>query len=154
MNEDILTKVHVDLPGHEEMGGESFWAEDLGNDLYRLRNVPFYAYGLSFYDVVYARADSEEVKPSILRVHEYGGHKTLRVVFLDEDSSEQRTNRLKQLNEFKAYHENANGYLFAIDVEPEGNYGRVYDLLSKWENDGILSFETCEARGESGFCND
>ena len=44
MNDEKLVKVHLDLPDNEDVGGESFWAEDLGNDLYRIRNNPFYAY--------------------------------------------------------------------------------------------------------------
>jgi hypothetical protein len=33
-----LTKVHVELPDHRAIGGESMWAADLGGDLYELRN--------------------------------------------------------------------------------------------------------------------
>ena len=116
-----------------------------------MRNTPFYAYGLNFYDIVYAKAQAEDLKPSILKVHEYGGHKTLRVIFLDEASAEERSGRLKELNKYKAYHENANGILFAIDVEPGGDYGAVCDILYKWENEGVLSYETCEAREGCGF---
>ncbi len=71
MSEDDLTKIHVDLPNNEDVGGESLWAEELGNNLYRLRNVPFNAYGLNFHDVVYAKSESDELKPSILKVHQY-----------------------------------------------------------------------------------
>ena len=84
MNEENLTKIHLDLPRNEEVGGESFWAEDLGDDLYRMRNTPFYAYGINFDDIVYAKAQSEDLKPSILKVHEYSGHKTLRVIFSED----------------------------------------------------------------------
>ena len=151
MSEDNLTKIHLDLPRNEEVGGESFWAENLGDDLYRLRNTPFHAYGINFYDIVYAKAQSEDLKPSILKVHEYSGHKTLRVIFLDKASAEERSARLKELNKYKAYHENADGTLFAIDVEPDGDYGAVCDMLHKWENEGVLSYETCEAREGFGF---
>jgi len=151
MSEDNLVKIHLDLPGNEEVGGESFWAEDLGNDLYRMRNTSFYAYGINFYDIVYAKTDSDELKPSILKIHEYGGHKTLRVIFLDKASVEERVARLKTLEKFNAYLENANGTLFAIDVEPEGNYVGVCDELFQWESEGILSYETCESRDGGGF---
>ena len=151
MSEDNLTKIHLDLPRNEEVGGESFWTENLGDDLYRLRNTPFHAYGINFYDIVYAKAQSEDLKPSILKVHEYSGHKTLRVIFLDKASAEERSARLKELNKYKAYHENADGTLFAIDVEPDGDYGAVCDMLHKWENEGVLSYETCEAREGFGF---
>ncbi len=151
MTEDNLTKIHLNLPRNKEVGGESFWAEELGNGLYRMRNTPFHAFGINFYDIVYAKSASDELKPSIIRVHEYCGHKTLRVIFLDSASPEERAEKLSELNKFKAYHENANGTLFAIDVEPEGDYGAVCDILYKWENEGILSYETCETREGFGF---
>ena len=151
MNDENLVKIHLDLPNNDGVGGESFWAEDLGNNLYRLRNVPFHAYGINFYDTVYAKSDSEDLKPSIKRIHEYSGHKTLRVIFTDKSTKEERISRLKELNKFHVYHENANGSLFAIDIEPEGDYGAVCDLLYKWENENILSYETCEARVEGRF---
>jgi len=151
MTEENLTKIHLDLPRNEEVGGESFWAEDLGNNLYRMRNTPFHAYGINFYDIVLAKPESDDLKPSILKVHEYCGHKTLRVIFLNQESAQERASLLSQLNQFKAYHENADGTLFAIDVEPEGNYGEVCNWLYRWENEGILSYETCEAREGLGF---
>jgi hypothetical protein len=151
MTEDNLTKIHLDLPRNEDVGGESFWAEDLGKNLYRLRNTPFYAYGINFYDIVYAKAESSELKPSILKVQEYCGHKTLRVIFLDQATIDERVERLNQLHQYKAYHENANDILFAIDIEPDGNYGSVCDLLFTWENEGVLSYETCEASTEGRF---
>lgn len=151
MSEENLTKILLELPRSEQVGAESLWAEDLGNDLYRIRNTPFHAYGINFYDIVYAKAKSKSLRPSILKVHEYCGHRTLRVIFLDDASSEERAARLSKLNEFKAYHENANGTLFAIDVEPDGDYGAICDALYTWEKDGVLSYEACEAREGFGF---
>jgi hypothetical protein len=151
MNEENLTKVHVDLSGSEGVGGESLWAEDLGENLYRIRNVPFHAYGLNFYDVVFAKSQSEELKPSVLRVHKPSGHKTLRVIFTDNSSHEERITKLKELNKYKAYHENSDGKLFAIDIEADGDYGAVCDILYAWENQGVLSYETCESRREGSF---
>ncbi len=151
MSEEKLTKIHVDLPNNEGVGGESLWAEELGNDLYRIRNVPFNAFGLNFHDIVYAKSQSDELKPSVLKVHQYSGHKTLRVIFTDDSTDEERITKLKELNKYKAYHENANGVLFAIDVEVGGDYGAVCDVLYEWEAQGVLSYETCEARNEGRF---
>lgn len=146
-----MVKVHVDLPNGDDVSGESLWAEDMGQNLYRIRNVPFHAYGLNFYDIVYAKARVEDLKPSILRVQEASGHKTLRVIFLDESCKDDRVALLKRLQVHEAYFENANDTLFAIDVEPEGDYGAVCDLLHEWEKDGVLSYETCEARRPDSF---
>jgi uncharacterized protein DUF4265 len=81
--DEKLTKVHVELPNNPDLGGESMWAVDLGDDLYELRNVAFQAYGLNFGDVVRATSDSPALKPEIRRVEERSGHRTLRVLFAE-----------------------------------------------------------------------
>jgi hypothetical protein len=58
------------------------WAEPLGGDRYRLQNVPFYAYGLSFDDVVSARQIGGQL--FVQDVVERGGHSTYRI-FLSQD---------------------------------------------------------------------
>ena len=151
MSEEALTKVHIDLPNHWRAGGESFWAEDLGNNLYRLRNVPFLAYGLNFYDVVEAIADSPDLKPEIRRVVEFGGHRTLRLYFEGDVETERQAELLESLNSHSAYYERGDSVFVAIDVEPDGNYQAVFDQLLEWEKSGLLAFESCEARQEGSF---
>jgi len=151
MADEALTKIHLDLPLHWGTGGESLWAEDLGGDLYRVRNVPFYAYGLNFADVVRATSDQPHLKPEVREVVERSGHRTLRVSFEESYPEDSRVELLKKLNEHKAYFERATSSYFAIDVEPEGSYEKVYDELMRWEGAGFLFFETCEERVPGSF---
>jgi len=78
---DSLTKVHIDLPNHWATDGESLWALPLGNDLYEIRNSPFYAYGLNWGDVVRATTDNLTLKLEVRSVVTPSGNKTLRVFF-------------------------------------------------------------------------
>jgi len=78
-------------------------------------------------------------------------HRTLRVIYLDERTEDERVEHLKQLNRMHAYFEGNSGRLFAIDVEPEGDYGAVCDQLWAWETAGILEYETCEAQVPGSF---
>jgi Domain of unknown function (DUF4265) len=143
-----LTKVHVPLLANPHTGGEALWAKDLGDDLFELRNVPFYAYGLNFYDVVLAVSPAPDQKPSVLQVVKRGGHRTLWVTFTDQRSSAERGELLKELNVWKAYYEGADGTYFAIDVEPGGDYAAVTSRLSSWQALGLLEFHSGE---EGGF---
>lgn len=127
------------------------WAEDLGSDLYRIRNVPFFAYGLNFYDVVRATAGSPDLKPEIRDVVEPSGHKTLRMLFPKSVEREEQARLLDSLEKHKAYYERATATHIAVDIEPEGSYDDVYDQLQQWEDAGLLSFETCEARIDGSF---
>lgn len=125
MSEENLTKLHIDLPQHWATGGESLWAEKLGSDQYRIRNVPFFAYGLNFYDIVRATADSPDLKPQIREVVEPSGHKTLRLFFANSIDRDEQVKLLESLHAHNAYYERATDIHVAIDIEPDGSYEEV-----------------------------
>jgi hypothetical protein len=149
--EEKMVKIHIDLPNHRRINGESMWALPLGADRYQVKNVPFFAYGLNFDDTVEAIAPEPGTKPEIRRIVEPGGHRTIRVSFEAQTPREQRGPLLEQLNAHKASFENANGTLYAIDVEPEGDYDAVREQLDDWQREGLLDYETCEARVPGSF---
>ena len=60
---------------------ETLWATSLGNDEYRLENSPFYAYSVSWEDVVFAPFDPAEERATFLRVVRKSGNRTVRVIF-------------------------------------------------------------------------
>ena len=108
MTHGPLTKVHVDLPNHWAAGGESFWAAELGGDRYRIENVPCYAYGLNYHDVVEAKAAAPDLKPSVLRVVERSGHRTIRILFGKDVAEEDRLVRLRSLDDLHVSFERCN----------------------------------------------
>jgi len=146
-----MVKIHIDLPNHRRTKGEFLWALPLGGDRYQVKNVPFFAYGLNFEDTVEAIAPEPGTKPEIRRIAEWGGHRTIRVSFEEQTPKERRGPLLERLNAHKAYFENADGTLYAIDVEPEGDYDAVRKQLDDWLREGILDYETCEARAPGSF---
>ena len=148
MKEEGLEKIYIDLSNHWAIGGESFWATPLGNDLFRLENIPFYAYGLNFHDVVRATADSNEHKPEIREVIEPSGHRTFRVYFEKAVNREKQEQILDSMRNLTVSYERANEIYFSLDMEPEGDYQAVFDKLDELERNNILGFETCDARIE------
>ena len=82
MSSDPTAKVLFRVPGED--GGatvETLWAVPLGNDLYQLDNSPFFAYGVSWQDVVLAPQDPQEQMPTFQSVAERSGNRTVRVIF-------------------------------------------------------------------------
>lgn len=77
--------------------------------------------------------------------------KHLELLFTDKSSKEEIINKLKELDRLKAYFENADDVLLEIDIETEGDYESECNQLYQWENEGILSYETCEASAEGKF---
>jgi hypothetical protein len=151
MNEEGLEKIHIDLPNHWAIGGESLWAEPLGNDLYKIENIPFYAYGLNFQDIVRATPDSDKFILEIRELIEPNGHRTFRVFFNKSIEREQQENILDSMMEFGITYERADKIYVALDLKPDGNYKAIYDKLDELLEKDILAFETCEARIEGSF---
>ena len=151
MSTENLEKIHIDLPNHWAIGGESMWATPLGNDLFRIENIPFFAYGLNFLDVVKATSDSVELIPEIRNVVTVSGHRTYRIMFDKEVLREKQVSLLEALECYDAAYERANATDIAIDIKPGGDHLSVYDKLDKYEEQKYLSFETCEARVEGSF---
>ncbi len=149
--EDSLTKVHIDLPNHWATGGESMWALPLGDDLYEIRNAPFYAYGINWGDVVRAYSDDPDLKPEVREVVKCSGNKTLRVFFNERLSEEGQESVLSSLQYLDLSWERATERLVAIDIHPEANYQAICDKLWELEQKEILEYETCEARVLGSF---
>ena len=149
--EEGLEKIHIDLPNHWAIGGESMWAKPLGNDLYRIENVPFYAYGLNFHDIVRATPDSDDQIPEIRELIETGGHRTFRVIFPKGSSREDQSKTLESLTDLGVTHERCDKIYVALDLEPESDYGMVYDKLEELLDQDVLTFETCEQKLEGSF---
>jgi hypothetical protein len=135
-----LVKVFVELYD-SPFETESFWAKPRGSDLYELRNSPWYAFDLHFGDVVRAIPDRPGEKPRITEVVHRSGHKTLRVRFPAEVGESERLEMLQSLHPWRGFHENCNGRLYAVDIEPDGDYEAVCDQLSAWEQAGRLKYE-------------
>jgi len=149
--DDALTKVHVDLPNHWATGGESLWARPMGDDRYAIENIPFYAYDLNYGDIVEARAAAPELKPSVLRVVERSGHRTIRVFFQDSVTEEERTRHLRSLDDMHVTFERCKERYYALDLAPEASIDAVRDRLDEFAAGGVLEYETCEARVDGSF---
>ncbi len=150
-DDDSLTKVHIDLPNHWATGGESLWALPLGDDLYEIRNSPFYAYGINWGDVVRAHSDDPELKPEVREVVAPSGNRTLRVFFNRTLTQEEQDSVLSSLEYLDLSWERADDYYVAIDIHPQSNYQTVCDKLWELEQKGTLEYETCEARIPGSF---
>ena len=102
----------------EDENVETLWADRVGPDLYRLDNSPFWAYGVSWRDVVEAHPDPGGML-RMSRVVEKSGHRTVRVIFdpgVDESPGAQAI--LAGVQEIGASYEGMNPRYVAIDIPP------------------------------------
>ena len=134
-----LVKIHIDLPGRKDIGGESLWAKPLAGGKYEIRNSPWYAYDIHWGDIVRAESPGARSKPEFKKVVKRSGHKTLRVIF---DKKAGMAAILKKLNGLGATYEHAHGRFYAVDIEPSVDYKAVCNFLWSHEQDGQLNYET------------
>jgi hypothetical protein len=151
MDDSELVKIYIDLPNHWAIGGESVWASQVGKDLYKIENVPFYAYGLNFHDIVRAIPMSDDEIPTATELIALSGHRTFRVFFQNHINKEAQEETLDSMKHLTVSYERCNSIYFSLDLKPEADYPKVYDQLAELELQDILAFETCEAREDGSF---
>ena len=98
---------------------ETLWATKLEGDNYQLDNSPFYAYSVSWQDIVFAPYDQDEDFPTFQHVVSKSGHRTIRIIFNppveDGNSSDQLLQGVVALG---CTYEGADRGYMSIDIPP------------------------------------
>jgi hypothetical protein len=135
-----LTKVTVNLDPQECHGfaTETLWAESFGQGRYRIRNAPFYAFGISNEDIVLC---SEEGGLIVFqRVLIRGNHSTYRLKLTNSSINDLEFLEFwKPLEALGCTFEE--GPILSVDVPPNADIYVVYALFEAGENCGVWEFE-------------
>jgi hypothetical protein len=118
---------------------ETMWACDLGEDRYRLDNCPFYAYGVSLHDIVYAPLDPTEEFPTFRSVVSKSGNRTIRVIFDPPLAAGNESERkLGELRALGCDCERATSSYVVLNIPPSIDLAGVADNLIRlgltWEH--------------------
>jgi hypothetical protein len=140
---EAFVKVAVNLPPSDWHAHalETMWAEHIGHDRYRLQNVPFYAYGLSFDDLLKAKEIGGQL--IVQDVIERSGHSTYRM-FLAKGVNVDDERFLKMwrpLEKLGVTYEQANERLLGLDVPKSTDIQQTYELLQRGEAAAMWDFE-------------
>jgi hypothetical protein len=139
-----LVKVHFELPEPDMgVGGESLWAAPLGNDLYELRNSPWHARQVNWFDVVEARPEADDKWPEFVKVHKRSGHRTVHLYILDlGQPSKDRI--LQRCNQLGATYENMDGRMYALDFAPDIEVAPAIEYLTSLQEQELLDWRINE----------
>ena len=117
---------------------ETPWAKEVGENLYELDNLPWYAYGVSCGDIVEATSDTNEL-PEFRRVVRKSGNRTVRVV-LEPPANESPASKaiLDRLVAMGCGYEGINHSHIAVNIPPAVDLDEVREFLSStgqnWEH--------------------
>ncbi len=130
--------VYKDLEGN--IAEEIVWAKALGNGLYQIDNIPFYAPNVSYNDIV--TVENDEGLLYFDGLERSSGHSTIQVVFFDESKVK---NVLEELVLLGCKWEGMEGKpYYAIDVSPDIHYADVRNILNQAFEAKFLDYkESC-----------
>ncbi|KAB1153394.1 DUF4265 domain-containing protein [Tenacibaculum aiptasiae] len=115
----------------DEFGVESIWTTSLGNDVYRIENIPFYAKEYAYKDLVKVKKINDSLYVDVL--YEESGNSVIRILFNEEDLDlkQEVTSELERLG---CGWEGSNiDRLISINVPKNIDYSEVEDFLIKGE---------------------
>ena len=142
MPQSEYVKIHItfDPRCYGMPGSETMWAEPLGDDLFKVNNVPFFAYGISNGDVVRCKEREviEVVRPS--------GNRTLRVKFNNTLTQEQMQAIYEAIVGLGGEVEPGFPGLISINVPPAVDYDTLVSFLEGSDHADMLAFETGDER--------
>jgi hypothetical protein len=133
-NAKILFRVESD--DDDSTYVETLWAYNLGDDMFRLDNFPYYAYGVSWHDVVYAPHDPDEQRATFKHVVSKSGNRTIRIIFEKPvENGNESQELLDNLVEIGCSFERANTRFIAVNIPPLVDLGEVVEILDQANED-------------------
>jgi hypothetical protein len=135
-----MVEVTFELPPeHLPMRTESMWAQQVGPDLFVLRNSPFHVEGVSFLDTV--RAELRGAEWFFVGVHARSGRSTFRVFRTGAAPSDPWPATLARLKRLGCLVEGADEDWAAIDVPASADVLAVVMELRRGEREGRWEYE-------------
>lgn len=140
MSNHPTAKVLFRVPDDE--GGatvETLWAVPLGGDRYKLDNSPFYAYGVSWQDTVFAPIDPQEGLPTFHSVISKSGNRTVRIIMDPPVAPGNHSDHVLQgLVALGCSYEGANPKYLSVNIPPDVELHDVRSYLIQhgiqWEH--------------------
>jgi hypothetical protein len=138
----ISVKLEKDEDGYPPVDWEDLWAISLEDSRFRIDNVPFYAVGISYGDIVSAMKRGDKLV--FTEVTEAKGNSTLRVIAYEENIVK---NVRDELSAIGCSTEISNiPTFFSIDVPREIDYSKVAEILNIYTQKGLIDYQESALR--------
>jgi hypothetical protein len=133
----VTVPLSPDVDGWPPGETENMWAEPLGNNCYKLINIPFFVQDLAYEDVVEARPDLDGRLVMKRKVSGSGRQTIWLIPMPDGPLGGDLTAAIEQFRPLGVDGEGAGQFgILALDVPPDVALRPVKDLLRAGERDG------------------
>ena len=133
----LLFDLEQDEEGYPPASAETLWGIRVGDGLFKIDNIPFFAMGVAVNDVV--SAQPEEGVFRYKEVVHSSGHSTIRVVVYDPVAVPAARELFHQLG--CATEQSHLPRLFAIDVPPSVSLEKVRQVLDSGKEEEQWGYE-------------
>lgn len=136
------TKIRIPLP-KDSFASETLWAEQIGENLFRLLNIPFSAFGYAENDIV--RCEKVQDWYQVVGLEKDSGNGTLRLIFAQND--DQGVERiLNELESVGCTYEKASSQLIAVTVPPDLQvpFSQLSNFLNSTNNEVLSGWEVAK----------
>jgi len=123
--------VKVRLRDSSTANTETLWARPVDTDLYQLDNSPFFAYGVSWQDVIEARPGDDSVLEYV-RCVKKSGNRTVRIIFQEYRSADPAAEEtLTGLRNLGCSYEGMEPRMVSVNVPAGVDLAAVTDFLKR-----------------------
>lgn len=135
-NKVIIT--YYDL--EDNLSEETLWIDSLGNNLYQIKNIPFFAPNIAYNDII--KVEDDEGVLYFEEIIKTSENSTIHIVFFKDEFIENTTKEIESLGcSWEGMH---NQKILAIDVPFNVNYTKVKEYLDTLFDTNILDYrEAC-----------
>ena len=132
--------VYKDL--ENSISEEYLWTETIGNGLYRIDNIPFFAPNLALNDII--SVEEEDGKLYFDDLIEPSGHSTIQLILLKKSNAQII---IREIESFGCKWESINNKpYYSLDIPPNTKQEEVIFFLNTQTEKGILDYkEACLA---------
>ena len=147
-------KIEIPLLGSALDSGyesETVWAEPLGQNRYRIWNLPVFAYNIDMRAIVECAPSSDSGLPVVVKVVEPGDCYVVRLYFSDDATDRDILSILELLKTKRAIIEKHNRSLWAVGFRSKEDYDWLGPILESYVNRDVLKFESGYQPDEPGL---
>jgi len=134
----VLFSLDQDEDGYPPVTSETLWARRTPEGLYELDNIPFYAQGVSWKDIVAAEPNTEGML-EFQRVAKPSGHSTIRIVASEKNEMTKVQQELERLG--CSWEGSNQPSLISVDVPPEVDLQQIWNFLRTGLDEGRWDYE-------------